>query len=45
MLEMPTNLNLQKLHYNTEIKKAARFVTDLDNNHSGVGDFLQKHVL
>lgn len=28
-----------------EIKKAARFVTDLDNNHSGVGDFLQKHVL
>lgn len=28
-----------------EIKKIARFVTDLDNNHSGVGDFLRKHVL
>ena len=28
-----------------EIKKAARFVTDLDNNHDGVGDFIKKHVL
>jgi hypothetical protein len=28
-----------------EIKKIANFVTDLDNNHDGVGDFLQKHVL
>lgn len=28
-----------------EIKKIAKFVTDLDNNHDGVGDFLQKHVL
>lgn len=28
-----------------EIKKIADFVTDLDNNHDGVGDFLKKHVL
>ena len=28
-----------------EIKKIADFVTDLDNNHDGVGDFLRKHVL
>ena len=28
-----------------EMKKAARFVTDLDNNHDGVGDFIKKHVL
>ena len=28
-----------------EMKKAARFVTDLDNNHDGVGDFIQKYVL
>ena len=28
-----------------EIKKIARHVTDLDNNHDGVGDFIQKHVL
>lgn len=28
-----------------EIKKIARFVTDLDNNHDGVADFLKKHVL
>ena len=28
-----------------EIKNIADFVTDLDNNHDGVGDFLRKHVL
>jgi len=28
-----------------EMKKAAAFVSDLDNNHSGVGDFLLKNVL
>lgn len=28
-----------------EIKRIARFVTDKDNNHDGVGDFLRKHVL
>ena len=28
-----------------EMKKAARFVTDLDNNHDGVGDFIKKYVL
>ena len=28
-----------------EIKKIADFVTDEDNNHDGVGDFLKKHVL
>lgn len=28
-----------------EIKKIARHVTDCDNNHDGVGDFIQKHVL
>ena len=28
-----------------EIKKIAGYVTELDNNHSGVGDFLRKHVL
>ena len=28
-----------------EIKKIADFVTDKDNNHDGVGDFLEKHVL
>ncbi|WP_294427855.1 Cof-type HAD-IIB family hydrolase [uncultured Treponema sp.] len=28
-----------------EIKKIADFVTDFDNNHDGVGDFLRKHVL
>ena len=28
-----------------EIKNIARHVTDLDNNHDGVGDFIKKHVL
>lgn len=28
-----------------EIKKIARHVTDLDNNHDGVGDFIKKYVL
>ena len=28
-----------------EIKKIARYVTEKDNNHDGVGDFLRKHVL
>ena len=27
------------------IKSIARHVTDLDNNHDGVGDFIQKYVL
>ncbi len=29
----------------SEIKELADYVTDLDNNHDGVGDFIQKHVL
>ena len=28
-----------------EIKKIARHVTELDNNHDGVGQFIRKHVL
>ena len=29
----------------SEIKSIARHVTDFDNNHDGVGEFIKKHVL
>ena len=28
-----------------EIKKIANYVTDFDNNHDGVGEFIKEHVL